>query len=80
MAIPFTKLKSAGLPQVGIKLAKMAKERKASRLSTIAPKTVKGKSQTPFNFSKFLKAPKLPKAPKVAILKKAIKKVKNAGF
>ena len=76
----FTKLKEAGLPKMSAKFSKLASAPKLPYTSIKEPKMPSGKTSKSFDFSKFTKTKKLSKAPRVAILKKAIKKVKNVGY
>lgn len=74
----YSKLKAAGLPKAAAKIAKM-KSFKNPKISIKQPKVAKSKSFKNFNFTKFTKV-KPYKSKKVALLKKAIKKVKNVGY
>ena len=81
MALSFTKIKSGSLPRVAAKMAKLAKPRKSVSVSISAPKNLRDAKLPKFDISKFTKPVKLPKQQKLAIVKRAVKKVaKNKGF
>ena len=84
MKIPTMKisapLSSSGLTNKSPRVTSSFKMPKTPASFKIAqPKTPKAGGTQSFNFSKFTKA-KIPKAAKMAVLKGAVKKVKNAGF
>lgn len=76
MALNYGKLKAAGVPQSAMRVSKLVKDRKLPSLTFNKVKVIKDKVSKAFDFNKFTKKDKLAKAPKIALLKKAIKKVK----
>lgn len=79
-SLTFTHLKNAGLPKASAKFASFTKAPKISQPSIKLPKFAAPKQPKAFNFASITKLAKLPKSQKVAILKKAIKKVKDVRF
>ena len=80
MESSFTKIKPTGKSSTSIKLAKMWKARKLPSISIKEVKKMSKSKLKQVDFSKLTKKVKLPKEKKIAIIKKAIKKVKNVGF
>lgn len=77
MAFNFGKLKAVGVPNVGARISKLVKDRKLKPMAFKKVNVLKDKVNKDFNFNKLTKKADLPKSPKIALIKKAIKKIKK---